>query len=135
MKKLIYLFAVVAAVFAVSCSSTPATPGGAALNIYQLMVDGKYEAVADEFYFETENPEEAAEGRALIVSLMNEKAGPQIEAKGGISALEVVEEVVAEDGQTAKVTIKVTYGNGKEDTNKLDLVKDPNGDWKAAFKK
>lgn len=76
-----------------------------------------------------------AEAKALIVSLCKEKAGPQIEAKGGLASAEVVEEVVAEDGNTAKATVKFVYGNGEEDTQNVDLVKNSEGDWKAAFNK
>lgn len=134
MKKLIALFAVVAAVFAVSCSS-PATPGDVAVNVYKLIADGKYEAVAEEFHYDSEDPNEVAEAKALIVSLCKEKAGPQIEAKGGLATAELVEEVVAEDGNTAKATVKFVYGNGEEDTQKVDLVKNSEGDWKVAFNK
>lgn len=135
MKKLIYLFAVVAAVFAVSCSSAPDTPGEAALNIYQLMADGKYEAVAEEFYFDSTNAEEVTQAKEAIASLLKEKAAPEIESKGGIANLEVLEEVIAEDGQSANVTIKTTYGNGESEENTVELVKDPNGDWKGALDK
>lgn len=135
MKKLFAIFAVVAAIFAVSCSSAPATPGEAAVKVYELMAAGEYEAVAEEFHFNIEDPEDLAEAKTMIVSLAEEKGGPQIEAKGGLVSTEVLEEVVAEDGQTAKVTLKLVYGNGKEETQKVDLVKDPEGDWKAAFNK
>ncbi|MBQ8774428.1 MAG: DUF4878 domain-containing protein [Alistipes sp.] len=134
MKKLVALFAVVAAVFAVSCSS-PATPGEVAVNIYELIADGKYEAVAEEFHYDSEDANEVAEAKALIVSLCKEKAAPQIEAKGGLASAEVVDEVVAEDGNTAKATVKFVYGNGEEDTQKVDLVKNDDGDWKVAFNK
>ena len=63
MKKLVALFAVVAAVFAVSCSS-PATPGEVAVNIYELIADGKYEAVAEEFHYDSEDANEVAEAKA-----------------------------------------------------------------------
>lgn len=136
MKKLFYLFAMVAAVFAASCSSAPATPGDAALHIYDLMAEGQYEAVANEFYFGDKSAEDIEKGKGLIVSLLTEKGAPQMEAKGGIAATEVTEEIIAEDGQSAKVTLKITYGNGEvDDNNKLEFVKDSEGNWKVPFKK
>ena len=52
-----------------------------------------------------------------------------------MASAEVVEEVVAEDGNTAKATVKFVYGNGEEDTQDVDLVKNSEGDWKVAFNK
>ena len=135
MKKLIYLFAVVAAVFAVSCSSTPATPGGAALNIYQLMVDGKYEAVAEGFYLDATDPDDIREGREFLVSIFREKAAPQIEKKGGIKSVEVLEESINESGDKAEVKLKITYGNDTTEEEDVNMVLDKDGKWKASMEK
>ena len=42
-------------------------------------------------------------------------------------ACEVLEETIAEDGETAKVKVKYTYPNGKEKNNTVKLVKTENG--------
>ena len=45
--------------------------------------------------------------------------------------VEVLEETVSEDGQSAVVKLKLTYGNGKTDTQKEKLVMTENG-WRPA---
>lgn len=135
MKRLISLFAAVAMLFTLACSSAPATPGQAAVRLYDLLASGEYEVAAEEVQYNIEDPAQLAEAKAFMVSMMKEKLGPQLESKGGLASTEVVSETIAEDGQSAMVTIKVVYGNGTEDTNKLDFVKDSNGDWKVPYNK
>ena len=42
----------------------------------------------------------------------------------------VLSEEVADDGETATVVLKVTYGDGSEEENTLKLRKDEEGNWK-----
>ena len=58
----------------------------------------------------------------------------KIEKKEGITSYEVVEETIAEDGQTAKVKIKINYGNGSDEIDKYDLQL-VDGEWKPVLKK
>ena len=133
MKKLIALFAVVAAMFAVSCSSP--TPSDAAVDIYQLIIDCKYEAAVEEFYFDSEDPAEVEQAKAMFVSLFKEKAAPQFEEKGGIVKVEALNETISEDGKSAEVELKLTYGDGTEETENVDMVCNEAGEWKASIKK
>lgn len=133
MKKLFSIFAIAAALFAVSCSG-PATPSDVATDVYDLFIDGKYEEVVDLFDIPSEDAEEVAEFKAMLVSLFKEKAAPQIEAKGGIASYEVVGETIAEDGKSAVVDLKFVYGNGEEEDQQLDLVLTDDG-WKPSLNK
>jgi hypothetical protein len=133
MRRVLSFFAVVAAMFAVSCSS-PAGPADAALNLYELINNGEYDAVAEEFYYDTDDAETLAQSKAMIASLFKEKAGPQIEAKGGIASCEAVAERISENGQEAVVTLKITYGNGSVEENDLDMILTEEG-WKGDIKK
>jgi hypothetical protein len=133
MRRVLSFFAVVAAMFAVSCSS-PAGPADAALNLYELINNGEYDAVAEEFYYDTDDAEKLAQSKAMIASLFKEKAGPQIEAKGGIASCEAVAERISENGQEAVVTLKITYGNGSVEENDLDMILTEEG-WKGDIKK
>lgn len=133
MRRLLSIFAIVAAMFAVSCSS-PAGPADAALNLYELINNGEYDAAAEEFYYDTDDAEKLAQSKAMIASLFKEKAGPQIEAKGGIANVEVIGEELSADGQEAKVSVKISYGNGEVEENSVDMVNTPEG-WKASIKK
>ena len=133
MRRVLSFIAVVAAMFAVSCSS-PAGPADAALNLYELISNGEYDAAAEEFYYDTDDAEKLAQSKAMIASLFKEKAGPQIEAKGGIANVEVVGEELLADGGEAKVSVKISYGNGEVEENSVDMVNTPEG-WKASVKK
>ena len=134
MKKLFSIFAVAVAMFMVSCASAPATPGDAAVEYYQCVVNGDYEAFANAVHFDTTDPEEIAEGKAMITSLYKEKAAPQIEKKGGVTSIEAVGETISEDGNTANVQLKVVYGDSSEKNEDIKLVK-VEDKWMLAFDK
>lgn len=134
MKKLFALFAVAVAMFMVSCAGAPATPSDAAVEYYQCVVNGDYEAFANAVHFDTTDPEEIAEGKAMITSLYKEKAAPQIEKKGGVTSIEAVGETISEDGNTANVQLKVVYGDGSEKNEDIKLVK-VEDKWMLAFDK
>lgn len=131
MKKLIALFAVVAAFFAVSCSSSN-TPGEVAIEAYQLMADGKYEKVLDKFYIA--DPAEKEEFKSTMLSLCKEKMEPQLQAKGGIEKIELVSEEISEDGKSARVTTKITYGDGSVEEEKTKMV-NVDGEWLVSIEK
>lgn len=56
-----------------------------------------------------------------------QQATRQVDAKGGIREIEVVEEKVI--GEIAEVTVKITYGNGDEVTEKSSLIEE-DGRWR-----
>lgn len=64
-----------------------------------------------------EASEEDLEQMAALVEML-------YEANGGLKDYEILDEEISEDGQTAKVTVKYTFGNGteKEDRDKLLLT-------------
>lgn len=53
----------------------------------------------------------------------------EIEKKGGVKTIEIVEEKISDDGTTATVKWKITYGNGETDDSDAELIK-INGNWK-----
>ncbi len=134
MKKLLTLFAVAATMFMAACSTAPATPSDAAVEYYQYVANGDYEAFANAIHFDTTDPEEIAEGKAMVTSLYKEKAAPQIEQKGGVKSVEATGETISEDGCTANVQLKVVYGDGSEKNEDIKLVK-VDGKWMLAFDK
>lgn len=134
MKKMFTLFAALAALFMISCGGA-STPSDAAKEVYDLMMEGKYEEASKCFYFGEKSEEEQAQGQAMILSLLKEKAVPMIEKKGGLKDVVVLGETITEDGKSAKVEVKLVYGNGKEENNKVDMVLDANGDWRPAMNK
>ncbi len=132
MKRVLSIFAVVAALFMVSCGGS--TPSDAAVEVYQMIIDGKYDAVAENMYYESTDAEEVEQSKALIASMLKEKAAPQFEKKGGIKNVEALSETIAGDGQSAVVELKITYGDGSEETEKAEMKLD-GGEWKPAVDK
>ena len=119
--------------FLVSCGSS-SSPSDAAIDVYQMLVDGKYDVVAENIYYDTDDAEELAQSKAMITSLLKEKVAPQLVAKGGIKSVEKVSETIAEDAESAVVELKIVYGDGTEETEKANMKLD-DGKWKLAMNK
>ena len=96
---------------------------------------GDYEAVAESFYFGNEDPEKEEQARAMILSMLNEKVGKTADSKGDMKGYEILSETIAEDGQSAKVELMTTFGNGTTDKTYVDLVLDKEGNWRPSMKK
>ena len=81
---------------------------------------------------ETKNQESEKE---QFVAMLREKGTKTMEKKQGIKSYNVESEEISEDGKSATVNMKVVYGDGSEDTNKIKLVKNDKGEWKISFGK
>lgn len=129
MKRMMYGLLALVAIIVMACSSN--TPGGAALKYYNDVKNGNYEAYVDGIAFKEEiTPKD----KEQFIALMKEKADKEYKKKEGISKVEMLSEEVAEDGQTATVTMKITYGNGETEESDVAMVlKD--GVWKMDMKK
>ena len=129
MKRMMYGLLVLVAIIVMACSSY--SPGGAALKYYNDVKNGNYEAYVEGIAFKEEI---TAEDKEQFVTLMKEKADKEYKKKEGISKVEMLSEEMAEDGQTATVTMKITYGNGETEESDVAMVlKD--GAWKMDMKK
>ena len=71
----------------------------------------------------------------MIVSLLSEKAAPMLEKKGGLKSIEAISETISEDGKSAKGEVKITYGNGTEEKQAVDLILDEAVNWKLKHNK
>ena len=104
-------------------SSTPSksdSPKDVVDQVSKLIVKGDLEKSLS-FYDGIEDEE----SKAFLLGLMQ----MGMEATQGLKAYEILEETIAEDGTTAKVKVKYTYGDGTEKTTTEKLVKTDNG-WK-----
>lgn len=104
-----------------SASSKSDSPKDVVEQVSNLLIKGDlekslnfYDGVADE------------ESKALVLGLMQ----MGMEATQGLKAFEILEETIAEDGTTAKVKVKYTYGDDTEKTTTENLVKTDSG-WKV----
>jgi len=72
------------------------------------------------------------ESKAKLTGLMA-MGKAQSDKKEGIKSLDVITEEIAEDGNTAKVKVKFTFGNGDSNEEDYKLVKE-NGKWMITIK-
>ncbi len=63
------------------------------------------------------------EEKDFIVALMKEAES----TNGGLDAYEVLSEEISEDGQSAKLKVKLTYGNGETKETTQDMLKTESG--------
>ncbi|KAA6336727.1 hypothetical protein EZS27_015131 [termite gut metagenome] len=135
MKKIIYFSLLLITLFTIAaCFSETETPGAAAKKYAEYLVSGDYEKFVDAIAIESDEdqaPEQIKETKDGILSLLKEKGAKAIEERGGIESTEVVSETISEDGKTAKVVIKQTYGNGEVEENDYNMVKEENT-WKMS---
>lgn len=81
---------------------------------------------------EVKEGEDIENAKTMLVALMKEKGGKSMKEKEGIKSYEILSEEIAEDGNSAVVKVKIVYGNGTEDEQKIKLVKDKDGEWKLS---
>lgn len=118
-----------------SCSSE--TPSAAAKKYAECIKNGNYEKFVDGIVIkEKANADEAQmkEEKEALVAMLKEKGDKQLEKSGGIKNIEIVSETISEDGNSAKVILKQTYGNGKDEEQSFNMVKQ-DGKWKMDINK
>ena len=129
MKKVFFLSLFSMCLFLVSCSG-PSTPGEAAKQYYGYLADGKYDKFVDGFAFdEGIGKDELKAQKTVMVSVLKEKGEKALEMKKGIKNVEVLEEDIAEGGESAKVKIKINYGDETSNEEIMSLEKQ-DGTWK-----
>ena len=133
MKKLfISMFVAVVAFTLWSCGPAN-TPSAVAEEACKCVQNADYEGYVELMDLkETKNQESEKE---QFVAMLREKGTKTMEKKQGIKSYEVLSEEISEDGKSATVNMKVVYGDGSEDTNKIKLVKNDKGEWKISFGK
>lgn len=126
MKKLFYLLVMVVALFTFSACSGSG-PGSALKEYVEAMQKGDYEKCVEGIALVNVEPDQQQSIRDSYISLMK-KGAKDIERKGGIKNVEILSEEIASDGNTAVVKLKLTYGNGEEETEEQKMVK-TDGKW------
>ena len=133
MKKLfISMFVAVVAFTLWSCGPAN-TPSAVAEKACKCVQNADYEGYVELMDLkETKNQESE---KQQFVAMLREKGTKTMEKKQGIKSYEVLSEEISEDGKSANVKMKIVYGNGDEDTQKMKLVKNDDGDWKLTMGK
>lgn len=122
MKSIFSYLLPLAALLLVGCSAGR-NPSSAAKHFYSSIAEGEYaQALAATTISEDIDPE--------IYYAIMDKVNHSITERGGIKHIEVVSEIVAEDGLTAVVETLITYANGTEQREECDVIL-IDKDWKV----
>ena len=122
MKKVLFAIAICFITMAAlsSCSSHDNTPEGVAKAAVECLKAKDYKGYMD-LTSATKEQKEA-------MTAMLQKVGQQTDEKGGVERYEIVDQEIDEEKGTATVNVKVTYGNGDTEDNKMKMLK-KDGDW------
>jgi hypothetical protein len=125
MKKLMTLFAIL--LFAgttsfYSCGGGKAanTPGETLKKSMSLLADKKYDDVVA-MYAKKDGTTLTDEEKKKMSGLMSLATG-ELDKKQGVKSIDILEEKIADDGKTATVKFKTTYGNGETNEETNDMV-------------
>ena len=133
MKKLTILLGTIAFVLTMSLQSCGGggvagnSPGAIVKKSINLVAEKKYDKLV-ELYAKKDGTAFTDEEKGKILGLMT-MANAELVKKQGVKSLDIIEEKISEDGKTANVKWKITYGNGEVDNNDGELIKVGN-DWK-----
>ncbi|MBO4689240.1 MAG: DUF4878 domain-containing protein [Paludibacteraceae bacterium] len=129
MRKMIRLMAVaIAAVAMAACGRKTSSPEEAAEAFLKSYQKGDYAAMVDQMYFKQQLTDEE---KKEYVAIFEAKITSELDEKGGIASYEIGETEKAEDGQTAKVSYTITYGDGSNQPQKMDLIL-VDGEWRPS---
>ncbi len=132
MKKLSILLSTVAIVLALSIQSCGGgaagnSPGATVKKSYSLLADKKYEQLVA-MYVRDDGTALSEEEQGKMLGLLS-MAVSQMEKKEGVKGVEILEEIISEDGTVAEVKYKTTYGNGETDTDQSSKLIKVDGNW------
>lgn len=131
MKKLFYLVVAIAAVGMMASCGGASTPGAAAKSYVEEFAAGNYDKFMEGLYVDPdEDMAEIEQQKTMLTSALKEKGDASKTEKQGISKVEVVSETIAEDGQTATVMLRYTYGNGETEESEMQMRLGSDNKWK-----
>lgn len=134
MKKIAtFVCAALAAMIMASCSSN--SPKGVVKDTMQCIIDKDFKGLVDNMYVDDESltPEKAEEAKKMYAELLESKYPNMTKKNGKLKSFKVVSEEMSEDGNSAVVEVEETWekdGEAKTETEKLEVKKDKNGNWK-----
>lgn len=108
--------------------SGSSSPGDVTKTAIENLANENYDDVIKVYV--TKKGEDLSDEEQTKIMAFMPTAKAEIDKNGGLKEVQIIEETIAEDGNTASVKSKMIYGNGKEgktDTTKLIKV---NGSWR-----
>lgn len=129
MKNLMKIAALaIVAVLMCACGGSN-TPSGVAEKAVKCLQNEDYEGYVDLVYVQEKEGKDMKQEKAQLVALMTAKFSETLKKRGGLKSYEVLSEEISEDGNTAKVKMRIEYGD-KTDEDTIKLRKDDKGNWK-----
>lgn len=130
-KTILGIFAIVVMVLATwSCGGgASSTPSGVAEEAIKCLQEKDYEGYSKLIYLKEKEGQTIEDQQKAIVALIADKMNKTLDKKEGIKSYEIISEEIAEDGNSAKVKTKITYGNGDTDDQKMKFIKTDDGKW------
>ena len=132
LKLLFGLFVLAAVLVLVSCGEggvTGSSPGDVAKTMVINLQEENYDSVVDIYI--NKNGEELTDEEKTKVKAYLPSAKEEMDKKGGLKEIVIVEETISEDGKSAVVKSYLIYGGGeKSNEDKTNLVK-VNGVWRV----
>lgn len=125
------LFVVFMMFLMVSCGGGAKSPSSVATNAVECLADADVDGLLD-LMASTPGMEINDETKDQLKELLKQSVKAELDEKGGLKSVKAIEETIAEDGQTAHVKVKMVYGNGEEEIETIDLVKEDD-EWKFIF--
>jgi hypothetical protein len=112
--------------FMASCGGGGNTPGDVVKDFYKAIEKENYDAAMDlmDFGDKEITDEDKAKFKGMLAM-----GSESLKQNEGIKSIEILEENISEDGNSADLKMKITYGNDKEEENEGKLVK-VDGKWK-----
>ena len=131
--KLLFSIALITAIFTlVSCGEGGiggvSSPGDVVKTMAGNIADENYDAVAA-VYVNKKGEELSEEEQAKIIAFLP-AAKEEIDKKGGLKEVIILEETISEDGTTATVNSQLIYGNGEKSNEDKTRLLNVNGEWR-----
>ncbi len=105
-----------------SCSTgSTSSPGDTVVKLYDLMKENKTEKAVT--FYVSNKGEKFSEAEAKKVEGLLGMAAEKWNKKDGLKNIEITEEVIAEDGNSAKVKFITNFKNGDTDDERVKLMK------------
>ncbi len=134
MKKLLFFCSTLCLMLFAACSGN--TPSDVAEKAFGYMVDQDAESFVDLMYVDEDaSDEEVKMGKDILVATFKAAFARQKEELDEVKSYKAVEEKIDSNGKNATVTIEVEKKDGTKDTERFELRKNKDGDWKIQFTK
>lgn len=126
----LFFISISCALFLVACGGGD-TPEGVAQDFVTAMTKGDTDKVLTLMDISSEDAAQLEQIRPKL-DMAFQQMKKEVDAKGGLKSLEVVKTDISADGNTAKVTLKMTWGNGNSEEMPPMPLKKVDGKWKVS---